>query len=510
MHSITIKDIYAGMPDAKDEIATNQVDKFFGSFVVPSELPVDSLLDGRKSLVAGDKGVGKTSILYYLQNIAQQRDSSSCTSFMYFKSDFEEVKKSNMDSVAKKLTALVDISGEIQPNKVEFLHIWRWVFFKKIVDDSTEHSENLFNRDDNWSKFVEEVNKISFSSQNKKVISLSSLSISVQASPTSGIATKAKATFDKISKNESAYNQLIEIVDRCDELFQKLVRTDIPYYMFVDEIEAYYGDIELFKRDLTLIRDMLFTINKINAYGKVHIICAIRNEIINAMDRFIQTNELNKVIDGYSVPIKWSYSNTNSCEHPLIQILLKRILVADPTNPPVFWDWFPRGINGKDTVNYILDNGWNKPRDIVRFLIAAQNDSLHCNDTAFTQATFDTLRKEYSKRSLKEIRQELQSLYSIQEIEIVIRALRGGPRFITPEQIRKNMPKGSKARDFWDENYETILEDFYRVGFWGNVNRNGPTFRWRWNHKEDTGVLTNNGWELAIHPALYSELSIIY
>ena len=102
MQNISIKDIYAGMPDAKDEIATNQGKKFFESFIIPPELPIDSLLDGRKFLVSGYKGVGKTSILYYLQNLIQQRDPVSCTSFIYFKSDFEEIKKSNMDAIAKK------------------------------------------------------------------------------------------------------------------------------------------------------------------------------------------------------------------------------------------------------------------------------------------------------------------------------------------------------------------------------------------------------------------------
>lgn len=130
MSQTTIKDIYAGMPDAKDEISTNQIGAFLGSFVVPPELPVDSLLDGRKFLVSGYKGVGKTSVLYYLQNEVQNRDASACTSFIYFKSDFEEVRKSNIDAVAKKLTALIDVSGEIQPNKIEFLHIWRWVFLR--------------------------------------------------------------------------------------------------------------------------------------------------------------------------------------------------------------------------------------------------------------------------------------------------------------------------------------------------------------------------------------------
>ena len=102
MSRIAIKDIYAGMPDAKDEINTGEADKFFASFIIPPALPTDNLLNGKKFLVAGYKGVGKTSILYYLQNIAQERDPSTCTSFLYFKSDFEEVRKSNMDCIAKE------------------------------------------------------------------------------------------------------------------------------------------------------------------------------------------------------------------------------------------------------------------------------------------------------------------------------------------------------------------------------------------------------------------------
>lgn len=510
MRETRIIDIYAGMPDAKDEINTGQADKFLASFIIPPELPVENMLNGRKFLVAGYKGVGKTSILYYLQNLAQERDPQACTSFLYFKSDIEELQKSNMDAIAKKLTATVDIRGEIQPNKVEFLHLWRWVFFRKIVNDCEENENGLFETDENWDKFVQLVNRISFTSEDKKVISLSSLSVSLQASQETGINVGANASFDRVSKNQDAYTKLIDIVNQCEQLYKKLVRTEIPYYIFVDEMEAYCGDMELFSRDLTLIRDMVFTIHRLNSHQKVNIIAAIRNEIIYAMDRFIQTKEINKIIDGFSVPIKWSYSNTNSYEHPIINILMKRISVASGGTPQAFTTWFPAQVNGRDTVSYILDNGWNKPRDIVRFLTAAQNDSLHCHDAFFSQAVFDTLRKEYSKNSLAEIRQELQSLYTSEEIEMVMRLLRGGPRIVSPEQIRRASAKGSKARAFWDERRDDILEDFYRVGFWGNVNRTGSQYSWRWNHKGDTGVLTGNGWELAIHNALCSELSIVF
>ena len=188
---------------------------------------------------------------------------------------------------------------------------------------------------------------------------------------------------------------------------------------------------------------------------------------------------------------------------------MRRITIAGDGTPQQFHKWFPEYINNKETVNYILDNSWHKPRDIVRLLIAAQNDSLHCNDHVFTQACFDTLRKEYSKKSLSEIRQELQTLYSAQELEMIFRLLRGGPRIITAAYIRKRAEKGSTARSFWDERKDDILEDFYRVGLWGNVNRRSEPYHWRWNHKDDTGVLTDDGWELAIHYALCSELSII-
>lgn len=508
MNKIQIKDIYAGLPDAKDEIITGQTKNFLASFILPPELDVEKLLNGQKYLIMGYKGVGKTSVLYYLQDQAKKKNEVTCCSFLYFKSNFEEIRKISMDIVGRKLMSLVDVNGEIQPKNIEYLHIWRWVFFRKIVDDSIEFKNALFKQDHYWKNFVSNVNKISFSSQDKRVISLSSLSIELESSSTKGSSAKATAEFSRIAQSDLRFRKMIEIVDECEQLFQKLTRTEVPYYIFADELEAYYGQRELFKRDLTLIRDMIFTIHRINGYGKVHIVAAVRNEILYAMDRFIQTNELNKITDGFGVPIKWSYSNTNSTQHPIIKILLKRIAVADNGNIPRFEDWFPEKLYNKDSVNYILDNSWCKPRDIVRLIIAAQNDSIHCCDTTFTQAVFDSLKKEYSKNSLTEIRQELQSLYTTEEIEMVIKLLRGGHAITTPEQIRKATTKGSKARQLWDEKSENILEDLYRIGFWGNVNRAGPHYLWRWNHKGDTGVLTKGGWELAIHPALYNELSL--
>ena len=506
MNSIRIKDIYAGMPDAKDEIETYD-NEFYASFILPPELPVDKLLDGKKFLVSGYKGTGKTSVLYYLQNEVVKRDPFACTSFIYFKSEYKERDKSSMQSIAKKMISIVDTSCDDTAVQEEYLDLWKWVFFKKIVDDSCEFSDNLFENDSNWDKFVKEVNKISFTDTDKSVISLSSLSIGLSASTQDGLGASVEANFDR--KNKSTIDKIALIIVKCEKLFSELKRTDIPYYIFVDEMEAYYGDNNRFIRDLTLLRDLIFTTKTINRHKDIHVIAAVRTEILSAMDRFIQTKELNKTIEGFSVPIKWSYSNTNSVDHPIIKILTKRISMATPNIPVTFFDWFPQKIDGKNTINYILDNGWNKPRDIVRLIIAAQNDSLHCNESFFSQAVFDSLKKEYSRNSLAEIRQELQALYTSQEIDLILKMFRGRSRYLQYNDIRKYFAKGSEARRFWDERGDAILEDLYRIGFIGNVNRTTETYRWRWNHKGDSGFLNVTGWDITIHPALFSELSIV-
>lgn len=509
MSKARIRDIYAGKPDAKDENNSTMVEKFFESFIVPPELRIEELLQGEKTIVSGNKGVGKTSVLYYLQHLAKERDTSTCTSFVEFKSEYSETKRSQLETVAKRLTAVVDVSGDIQPNKVEYLHVWRWVFFNRVVEDSEEFNEGLFETNADWLEFKKQVKRISFSGNDKGIISLSSLSITLSIPLPAGASAEVKAEMD-ISRDASRFREFTEIVDKCEELFRKLKRTDVPYYIFVDELEAFYADKDRFIRDLTLIRDLLFTVHMINATEKIRIIAAVRTEITNAMDRFITTNELNKIIAGDTVPIRWSYSNKNLTEHPIIKVLMKRISMATPGEEQDFYDWFPRKVHGVDTIDMILDNGWNRPRDIVRLITSAQNDSLTCNDTKFTAKAFSNFMKEYSKESFDEIKQELQTLYTPEELRIAEKLFMGRPRAVLVDDMKKRLPKSSAARKLWDERGEDIVEDFYRVGIIGNINRTTNPYNWRWQHKGDDGVLTMQPWELVVHAALCKRLSVEY
>ena len=107
------------------------------------------------------------------------------------------------------------------------------------------------------------------------------------------------------------------------------------------------------------------------------VICSVRTEIINAISRFVISKEMNKVINGFEVPLVWNYNNTNSYQHPIIQILLKRIKYSIQDESAelgkIYKEWFPEKINDIEPANYILNTSWNKPRDIVRLISSAQS-----------------------------------------------------------------------------------------------------------------------------------------
>ena len=56
---IKIKDIYAGKPDAKDEIDFGGLEEFIKTYVVAEHFNVESLISGTNCFITGFKGTGK-------------------------------------------------------------------------------------------------------------------------------------------------------------------------------------------------------------------------------------------------------------------------------------------------------------------------------------------------------------------------------------------------------------------------------------------------------------------
>lgn len=518
MRKITIKDIYSGKPDAKDEINFDGLSGFIKTFIVPQNINLDSLLKGNHCFISGYKGTGKTALLFYLDNLIRENDSSACSSFIFFKEEFAELKKEEFDKFSKRGLSSITIDKDTLLKNSEFEYIWRWLFFKRIVADNEEFNCGLFVDNEEWSDFVKVVSKIKGPVNIKKSVIPNRVKLAIPYTDSTGtsIAPEMEVDLSRDSK-ENNYSSFIKLVDDAEVALSKVTKTDIPYHIFVDELEAYYGDQEVFKRDLYLIRDLIFTVKRFNTIfsssnlSNIKIICSIRSEIVNAISRFIVTKELNKVISGFEIPLKWNYNNTNSFSHPIMQILLRRIAISESedddryrSDKEIIAQWFPETIHDIEPSNYVLNNSWHKPRDIVRFIISAQN-SINSDSTSFSQAVFSSLHKQYSIDSLNEIREEMRALYTSEQIEEIINVFTGFKSVFSVHQLRTRV-NSFFGNSILDTDFIAVLNDLYRLGLIGNFFPASQMYRWQ--HKGDDRLIISDEWRIMIHQALQSALSV--
>lgn len=331
-----------------------------------------------------------------------------------------------------------------------------------------------------------------------------------------GTEVSPELNIDLNSKNEEGnLDKFVELVTLAEELLGKVKKTDIPYYLFVDELEAYFGDLQVFHRDLYLIRDMIFTIKRINSIlasaemNNIKIICSIRTEMVNSISRNIVTKEMNKVVSGFEVPLRWNYDNTNSFSHPILQILLRRIIISEHSDEnrsekKLISEWFPDNIHEIDPASYILNNSWCKPRDVVR-LITSAKASLQNESENFSTAVFLALRKQYSLDSLEEIKEELRALYSTEDIDTIINCFNGFKACMSFNELKERV--GELFKDtVLDKCFVQVLQDLYRVGIIGNCI---PKLNmYRWNYKGDDGIIISDEWKIVVHQGLQAALSL--
>lgn len=515
MYELKIKDIYAGKPDAKDEIDFGGLEEFIKTYVVAEHFNIESLISGTNCFITGFKGTGKTALLFYLDNRFKEIDESTCSSFIFFKEEFTDTKRSELESIAKRILSSISVGKNALVDNQEFEYIWRWLLFKRIVSDNEEYNRGLFIDDENWKKFENVIGKIKSPNNRRKFIIPQKIKMAVpyvEASMQSVITPEVEV--DLKNTSDDNYLKFMEVIDEAERLLMNATRTDIPYFIFVDELEAYYGDISVFKRDLCLIRDLIFTVKRFNSnFSTINmkctkIICSVRSEILTAISRFVVTKELNKITAGFSVPLMWNYSNTSSYMHPIIQILLKRIAVCEgcvtPDYKKVYERWLPENIHGIEPANYILNNSWCKPRDIVRLITTVQN-SIYNSSKAFTQSVFDSVVKTYSEDSLTEIKEELRALYDTDQIDMIISCFMGYKTTFSVSQLKQRIRTYFQG-SILETNFPQVIDDLYRLGFLGNFLPVSKTYRWQ--HKGDGRVILSEEWRLVVHYALHGALSL--
>lgn len=514
MKDIKIKDLYAGKPDAKDEINFEGLESFIKTVVIADHFNIDLLTSGNNCFITGFKGTGKTALLFYLDEKLKSEDPATSSSFIFFKEDFTDAKRDELQHLSNRILSSVSVENGALIEAKEFEYIWRWIILKQIVNDNETYSDNLFVNDEHWQEFEKTVGLIKAPKNKRKIFIPNKIKFALTYKEPSTMAEYSpELEVDFQNQSSEHYQDFVSLVDRAEEMLLRLTRTDIPYYIFIDELEAYYGEKSVFERDLCMIRDLIFTVKRFNTHfarskmKKTKMICSVRSEILNSISRFILTKELNKAVSGFSVPLDWNYATTSSYAHPIIQILLKRIAICSDSEEDsfdIYKKWFPEQIRGIEPANYILNNSWCKPRDIVRLITVAKN-GLYNNSSYFTQNVFDSATKTYADDSLQEIKEEMRALYDTDEIDDIITCFRGYRTVFSLNDLRKRVDDLFKDT-VMDKKFKQVLNDLYRLGFLGNFLPASKTYRWQ--HRGDPDLIMSEEWRLCIHHALYGALSL--
>lgn len=513
MGNLELKDVYFGDPDAKYEMISGSerdIKRFFDSYMLPTNLLLDDFLEGRTMYIKGLKGTGKTALLRYIGMEATNRNYIS--SFILFRTEFDKQDKQDFAHAARVIVTNFEEDDDSVSNKEEdYALVWRWFLHKQIVYTLEEENQKngVFKRNPFWDKYkklVKVVDPSEYSEKRFPVLTKGNVKIDARLLDKFGVGLDLE--FENKTEHEIKFST---IVKRIDNAFKKL-NVDIgKLFILLDELELSYSTTKEYNRDIKIISGLILASKQIYSVClersfPVKFICAIRSEVVRAIS--FSGQELNKEIEGFGFSINWHNSSQSIKEHPLIGMISKRIETAEkehglkPNRSGIISEYFDKTIQGIDIEKYIIDQTWERPRDIVRLLSLAKRK--FPNTKFISHAAFDTIRKEYAVDAWSEFKEELRAKYDPNSIEAIYYSLTGIIHpFLFEDYKREIAKKSALFPDYIPDLVKnndliTILQDLYRIGVIGNQG-------FRFVYKGYDQLIPTN--PIVIHRALWSHFS---
>ncbi|MGN4071769.1 P-loop ATPase, Sll1717 family [Burkholderia gladioli] len=515
---LLLRDIYIGSTDAKNEVLANspeEISRFMRLYVTPPALSIEKFANRQKYYISGLKGTGKTALLRYVA-LKLDETQNAVSRFILFKSDVDEDMRSDFSKAAR---VQVVHENSAEADGPDFELVWRWFIYRKIAELVTSESDHSFQRNGKLAEFCELVSSERFAKQEKTGLmrllpALKRGTVEISRSPKLGL----ELAWDEDGKARINFN---ELVYKADQAFEALSPDGRRTNFFFDELELNYSTKKQHQRDSRLVRDLVVTIERLNAVAKrsgfnLCFYAAIRSEVLVSIEAI--GKEINKPMADFGSEILWNRSGLFAEQQPLIALIEQRINTSrqevglEWLSPSQLWrDYFPPSINETPAQAYILANSWYRPRDVVRLLIAVQEQAPDA--TSFTHTALQAVRKRYSTSSWVEMTEELRVRYTPEDIEGMKHILYGGKRVFKLADIQARAETTRNNHHDTDEllkkhDVKQILRDLYRIGVLGNYDGKRSTGQdiVRYSFRGDDELLLDR--PIYVHTALRAYLSV--
>ena len=434
--------IAIGEPDANSEYFSSLRRRkravFLDSFFTMPNLPLSDFEIGAKYLIYGQKGIGKTSVLRYLQD----RFGATESEFLIFKKALlEEIDLTDFS----KIPLMLD-EGELQHLK-HYYHTIKRVLISIIISKLTAADKvkdaDKTEVDEPVRPFLDRiVGRTAADTLRFAIDSASDIFASTEVSlenVTSGtVLLKGARTLKR--NNDS----LLEFLIRRAKHKGRRVR------IYVDEIHFAYRSEDSLQQDAMLVRDTILAVQSLNdrfAQEGVDVIIyvAVRSEYLE--HPIISTADINQAVE--SVGFELTYSNfplTNS--HPLFQLMYIRFResIGTKLTKKSFFDIYMSGMDP----GFFLRRTWSKPRDMIRYF--ASTKKLYPNRTSLSVSEQNTVWRNYAQEAWKEIKSAASPFLSPAAISRL------------EEELRSETPgiyEGSVKHDI--ESFSQLLLPVYEI-----------------------------------------------
>lgn len=514
MKSISVKDIYTGKPDARDEVGYSSLEEFCDRVILPPKFELNNILHGDSFYVVGNKGVGKTALLLYIKQQLMKEDEDAVCSMILFKTDYSSVERAQLDKFQRELISSLSIDEHELVNIRDFSKIWTLLIYQKIVNDNEESGYKIFENDTNWKSFAKIITALN--NEKRKILKLTTTIpkeiVTVYDDERDVYISQERLNYPDNEESVSL-GEFYYVVEFADKLFQSLTMCSHRYFLCIDELEAYHSERNIFERDLSMIRDLIITTKRINDLtlnnkrNAFKIVLSVRSEMVRSIYNEIAGREFNKCLDGFAEKINWSDGQGLGIHQPLFYVWLRRIALSvgysdEIKYEEIYENWFPATVGVENTVDFLLKRTWYKPRDIVRFMNILKklgNDS----DLRYCEQNIVQALAQYSSESLTELTEELNGTYNSKDIASIIKSLTAFKKKFTKQEYREYLENLGERKMV--EDVDGILSNLYRVGIIGCINNDGIE---RWHYRNAVTPIEGKDWEYIVHRGLWDELQL--
>lgn len=493
---VKIGNIFLGEVDGESESRRKNFEELFYG----DEETYNKLIDEEKFLVIGRKGTGKSFLGNYLVH---------------------KVKKLNKNYISKiykgkdlNLYRLIKL-GEFDIDVKEGELIWEYILLNIIAE--------LLNERDSKKKYIPFTNEYRLDKLLKKCdrdFKISGLGKSKENSLKGGVKKKLKNEMEFTASKKETVNINYELKKYYDKIPQLkkivfnvlkntntlIVLDDLDSMKIKEHMDKYYT--QCISNLINITKEMNDEFKRLGDNNN-KIIILLRDDIYEHLHD--NDTNINKSTSNKYIKLDWwrTDNEASEFEHPLIKMILIKVKNSTPgyrylSDEQLYKILFPKEIEEKPIINYLLEYSYGRPRDIIQFLNVIKDR--HKGKKSFESECFRISGREYSELFFKELKNEIAIHEKSLMLQDTIKLIRNLNKInFSYNDISQRYTDNIESYPYIVDLKES-LEYMYKLGVIGNTwkkhGSNPAVYRMSWGYRDVNGARLNLNNKMTVHKGL--------